>query len=92
MFATLDKGRAPKWGLLWKARIGSRSSKFFLYELRLTVNGGKNSRAASSEVYPSPLLSTPMGTGVDYVVIGFDMEVQPLVTHISCLHKCRELS
>ena len=25
------------------------------------------------------LLSTPMG--VDYVVIGFDMEVQPLVTH-----------
>ena len=24
-------------------------------------------------------LSTPMG--VDYVVIGFDMEVQPLVTH-----------
>ena len=27
----------------------------------------------------SSLLSTPMG--VDYVVIGFDMEVQPLVTH-----------
>ena len=27
------------------------------------------------------LLSTPMG--VDYVVIGFDMEVQPLVTHNS---------
>ena len=25
------------------------------------------------------LLSTPMG--VDYVVIGFDMEAQPLVTH-----------
>ena len=25
------------------------------------------------------LLSTPMG--VDYVLIGFDMEVQPLVTH-----------
>ena len=25
------------------------------------------------------LLSPPMG--VDYVVIGFDMEVQPLVTH-----------
>ena len=25
------------------------------------------------------LLSTPMG--VDYVVIGFDMEVQPLATH-----------
>ena len=25
------------------------------------------------------LLSRPMG--VDYVVIGFDMEVQPLVTH-----------
>ena len=25
------------------------------------------------------LLSTPMG--VDYVVIGIDMEVQPLVTH-----------
>ena len=25
------------------------------------------------------LLSTPMG--VDYIVIGFDMEVQPLVTH-----------
>ena len=25
------------------------------------------------------LLSTPKG--VDYVVIGFDMEVQPLVTH-----------
>ena len=25
------------------------------------------------------LLSTPMG--VDYAVIGFDMEVQPLVTH-----------
>ena len=24
-------------------------------------------------------MSTPMG--VDYVVIGFDMEVQPLVTH-----------
>ena len=29
--------------------------------------------------YPTLLLSTPMG--VDYVVIGFDMEVQPLVTH-----------
>ena len=28
---------------------------------------------------PYCLLSTPMG--VDYVVIGFDMEVQPLVTH-----------
>ena len=27
------------------------------------------------------LLSTPMCVGVDYVVIGFDMEVQPLVTH-----------
>ena len=27
----------------------------------------------------SVLLSTPMG--VDYVVIGFDMEVQPLITH-----------
>ena len=27
----------------------------------------------------STLLSTPMG--VDYVVIGFDMEVKPLVTH-----------
>ena len=26
------------------------------------------------------LLSTPMGI-LDYVVIGFDMEVQPLVTH-----------
>ena len=25
------------------------------------------------------LLSTPMG--IDYVVIGFDMKVQPLVTH-----------
>ena len=25
------------------------------------------------------LLSTPMG--VDYIVIGFDMEIQPLVTH-----------
>ena len=25
------------------------------------------------------LISTPMG--VDYVVIGFDMEVQPLLTH-----------
>ena len=25
------------------------------------------------------LLSTPIG--VDYVVIGFDMEIQPLVTH-----------
>ena len=28
---------------------------------------------------PFSLLSTPMG--VDYVVIGFGMEVQPLVTH-----------
>ena len=27
----------------------------------------------------SALLSMPMG--IDYVVIGFDMEVQPLVTH-----------
>ena len=31
------------------------------------------------KVIPQSLLSTPMG--VDYVVIGFDMEVQPLVTH-----------
>ena len=29
--------------------------------------------------YVPYLLSTPMGA--DYVVIGFDMEVQPLVTH-----------
>ena len=29
--------------------------------------------------FVSALLSTPMG--VDYVVIGSDMEVQPLVTH-----------
>ena len=39
-------------------------------------------------------LSTPMG--VDYVVIGFDMEVQPLCTltfmRERCLHRCRELS
>ena len=32
------------------------------------------------------LLSTP--TGVDYVVIGFDMEVQPLVTHNAALPLC----
>ena len=30
------------------------------------------------QVHPN-LLSTPMG--VDYVVIGFNMELQPLVTH-----------
>ena len=38
--------------------------------------------------------------GVDYVVIGFDMEVQPLVTHSAALtflrdrylHRCREQS
>ena len=30
-------------------------------------------------VFSIDLLSTPMG--VDYVVTGFDMEVQPLVTH-----------
>ena len=43
-------------------------------------------------------MSTPIG--VDYVVIGFDMEVKPLVTH-KCsltvireryLHRCREQS
>ena len=34
------------------------------------------------------LLSTPMG--VDYVVIGFDMEVQLLRER--CLHRCREQS
>ena len=34
------------------------------------------------------LLSTPMG--VDYVVIGFDMEVQPLVTHNAALTFMRE--
>ena len=32
-----------------------------------------------TELYIHTLLSTPMG--VDYVVIGFDMELQPLVTH-----------
>ena len=35
-------------------------------------------------------LSTPMG--VDYVVIGFDMEVQPSVTHNAAdryLQRCR---
>ena len=32
-----------------------------------------------SHVFLVILLSTPMG--VDHVVIGFDMEVQPLVTH-----------
>ena len=31
-------------------------------------------------------LSTPMG--VDYVVIGFDMEVQPLVTHNAAWPLC----
>ena len=33
----------------------------------------------SHELHGVVLLYTPMG--VDYVVIGFDMEVQPLVTH-----------
>ena len=32
-----------------------------------------------TKAYKYTLLSTPMG--IDYVVIGFDMEVQPLVTH-----------
>ena len=36
-------------------------------------------------VVSDKLLSTPMG--VDYVVIGFDIKVQPLV-----LHRCREQS
>ena len=35
-----------------------------------------NSRCFVHLIY---LLSTPMG--VDYIVIGFDMEIQPLVTH-----------
>ena len=34
------------------------------------------------------LLSTPMG--VDYIVIGFDMEVQPLVPHKASLTFMRE--
>ena len=29
-----------------------------------------------------------MPMGVDYVVIGFDMEVQPLVTHNAARHLC----
>ena len=33
----------------------------------------------SNETSDDRLLSTPMG--VDYVVIGFDMKVQPLFTH-----------
>ena len=37
----------------------------------------------SFRVVSNNLLSTPMG--VDYVVIGFNMEVQPLVTHnVAC--------
>ena len=36
-------------------------------------------RIISFRVVSNTLLSTPMG--VDYVVVGFDMEVQPLVTH-----------
>ena len=43
-----------------------------------------------SVVFPvfrsSRLLSTPMG--IDYVVIGFDMEVQPLVTHNAARPLC----
>ena len=38
------------------------------------------------ETNQQPLLSTPMG--VDYVVIGFDMEVQPLVIHNAAWHLC----
>ena len=36
-------------------------------------------RPSANLVLSGSLLSTPMG--VDSVVIGFDMEVQPLVTH-----------
>ena len=49
-------------------------------------------------IIKSSFLSTPMG--IDYVVIGFDMEVQPLGIHNAasplcsvcerCLHRCRE--
>ena len=37
-------------------------------------------------VYMSEFLSMPMG--LDYVVIGFDMEVQPLVTHNAARPLC----
>ena len=43
------------------------------------MNIAKQKRRVIHMFYECCLLCTPMG--VDYVVIGFDMKVQPLVTH-----------
>ena len=56
--------------------ITTLSVTFYVYCLQLSLlelPKQHNQRMAAR------LLSTPMG--VDYVIIGFDMEVQPLVTH-----------
>ena len=45
---------------------------FIVYDVLLMMSGLMSTISCL-------LLSTPMG--VDYIVIGFDMEVQPLVTH-----------
>ena len=55
---------------------------FILRETKVDINRSIKIRSRSendTDIAEMTLLSTPMG--VDYVVIRFDMEVQPLVTH-----------
>ena len=50
------------------------------------MRNNNTKRIISFRVVSNNLLSSPMG--VDYVVIGFDMEVQPLVTHNAACPIC----
>ena len=55
------------------------SGIFISIQFLLTTNRPNIKLLPHLSTFRPVLLSTPMG--VDYVVIGFDMEVQPLVTH-----------
>ena len=54
-----------------------QSAESMEYSTILRVTPGARLKMAGKKKYVK--LSTPMG--VDYVVIGFDMEVQPFVSH-----------
>ena len=57
----------------------SRTMWHFSEDAAPKLRNNITKRIISFRVVSNNLLSTPMG--VDYVVIGFNMEVQPLVTH-----------
>ena len=66
--------------------ISSRRMWHFCEDAALKMHNNITKRIISFRVVSNNLLSTPMG--IDYVVIGFNMEVQPLVIHSAASPLC----